>query len=73
MATFALQHNMTIHSVPIQYWDRPKDSKSKIHAIKDGVRILHAIWKMYWRGKLKNQKKQKETGVFPGNTPTNRP
>lgn len=71
MTIFALQSGMTIRSVPIQYRDRPEGSKSKIHAIKDGVRILHTIWKMYWRGKFKNQKKRKETGVFPGNTPMN--
>ena len=73
MTIFALQSGMAIRSVPIQYRDRPKGSKSKIHAIRDGVRILRTIWKMYWRGKLENQKKRRETGVFPGNTPTNRP
>lgn len=71
MTIFALQSKMTIRSVPIQYRDRPEGSKSKIHAIKDGVRILHTIWKMYWRGKSGNQKRRKETGVFPGNTPMN--
>lgn len=71
MTVFALQSKMTIRSVPIQYRDRPEGSKSKIHAIKDGVRILHTIWKMYWRGKSGNPKKRKETGVFPGNTPMN--
>lgn len=71
MTVFALQSKMTISSVPIQYRDRPEGSKSKIHAIRDGVRILHTIWKMYWRGKSGNPKKRKETGVFPGNTPMN--
>lgn len=71
MTIFALQSGMAIRSVPIQYRDRPEGSKSKIHAIKDGVRILHTIWKMYWKGKSGNQKRRKETGVFPGNTPTN--
>ena len=68
MTVFALQSKMTIRSVPIQYRDRPEGSKSKIHAIKDGVRILHTIWKMYWREKFGSQKKRKGTGVFPGNT-----
>ena len=71
MTVFALQSKMTIRSVPIQYRDRPEGSKSKIHAIRDGVRILHTIWKMYWRGKSGNPKKRKGTGVFPGNTTTN--
>lgn len=71
MTIFALQSGMTIRSVPIQYRDRPEGSKSKIHAIRDGVRILRTMWKMYWRGKLGNPKRRKETGVFPGNTPTN--
>ena len=72
MTIFALQSKMTIRSVPIQYRDRPEGSKSKIRAIKDGVRILRTMWKMYWRGQFKNQqKKRKKTGVFPGNTPTN--
>lgn len=69
MTIFALQSGMVIRSVLIRYRDRPEGSESKIHAIKDGVRILHTIWKMYWRGKFENQKKRKETGVFPGNTP----
>lgn len=71
MTIFALQSGMTIRSVPIQYRDRPEGSKSKIHAIRDGVRILRTMWKMYWRGKLGNPKRRKETGVFPGNTPMN--
>ena len=66
MTIFALQSKMTIRSVPIQYRDRPEGSKSKIHAIKDGVRILHTIWKMHWRGKFENQKSGRKQGCSPG-------
>ena len=54
MTIFALQSGMAIRSVPIQYRDRPEGSESKIHTIRDGARILHTIWKMYWKGKLEN-------------------
>lgn len=54
MTIFALQSGMTIRSVPIQYRDRPEGSESKICAIRDGTKILHTIWRMYWKGKLEN-------------------
>lgn len=72
MTIFALQSKMIIRSVPIQYRDRPEGSKSKIHAIKDGVRILHTIWKMHWRGKSGKQKRRKKTGGVPGEHPDER-
>lgn len=62
MTIFALQNKMTISSVPIQYRDRPKGSKSKIHAFTDGARIIFTIWEMYLRQKMKKLR------VFPGNT-----
>lgn len=63
MTIFALQSGMTIRSVPIQYRDRPKGSKSKIHTFTDGTRIIFTIWEMYLRQKMKKSR------VFPGNTP----
>ena len=45
MTIYAITNNYKIGSIPIKYNKRPKESKSKIHTIKDGYRILKFILK----------------------------
>ena len=39
----ALKCNYSIQSIPINYKERPNLSKSKVHTVVDGVKILNAI------------------------------
>lgn len=49
---FEVETEMTIHTIdkrlalveiPIEYRDRPRDSKSKLNTVSDGIRVLHTI------------------------------
>lgn len=47
MSLYALDKNYTIKEIPIDYKDRPEGSVSKLNTVKDGIRILRTIQKMY--------------------------
>lgn len=51
MTIYALTHNYTIKSVPIDYKNRPVGSESKLSTIKDGYKIIKFIFKEYRRYK----------------------
>ena len=44
MTLHALDKNFRIIEVPIKYRDRPHNSKSKLHTLKDGFKILKTIF-----------------------------
>jgi hypothetical protein len=47
MAIYALTHGYKTTAVVIDYKDRPDGSKSKLHAIKDGMKVMWFIVKEY--------------------------
>lgn len=47
MTLFALDKKFIIKEVPIEYKDRPEGSFSKLNTIKDGVKVIKTIIKMY--------------------------
>lgn len=47
MSLFALDKKFIIKEVPIEYKDRPEGSFSKLNTIKDGVKVIKTIIKMY--------------------------
>ncbi len=47
MTLYALDRRMIIKEIPIDYKDRPNGSKSKLSTIKDGIKVLNTIVKMY--------------------------
>lgn len=48
MTIWALQNNCKIGSVPVMYRERPKGSKSKLHTIRDGMKVLCLIFQKKW-------------------------
>lgn len=46
MTIHALDKNMSIHSVPIAYRDRPADSVSKLNTFSDGFKVLKMIGRL---------------------------
>lgn len=50
MTAHALDKNMSIEEVVIQYQDRPEGSESKLNTVSDGLKVLFTIvrlWKLY--------------------------
>ncbi len=47
MTIFALDMNMKIRSMPVQYRDRPEGSVSKLSTVSDGIKVLMQIFKLY--------------------------
>lgn len=47
MSIYALDKNMHIVSIPVQYRDRPEGSKSKLNTYSDGAKVLMTILKLY--------------------------
>ena len=49
LTAHALNYGMPVVEVPIGYQDRPSGSESKLNTVRDGVRILWALSKLYAR------------------------
>lgn len=47
MTIHALDKNLMIESIPIQYRDRPEGSESKLNTYTDGAKVLMTIFNMY--------------------------
>ena len=47
MTIHALDKNLLIKEIPIQYRDRPEGSKSKLNTYKDGYRVLKTIARLF--------------------------
>lgn len=47
MTLHALDKRFIIKEIPIEYRDRPSGSVSKLNTIKDGIKVLKTIVKMY--------------------------
>jgi glycosyltransferase involved in cell wall biosynthesis len=43
----AIERNLYIVEVPVPYRERPPDSVSKLHTVKDGFRVLLTIFRIY--------------------------
>ncbi|XOQ42839.1 MAG: Glyco-trans-2-like domain-containing protein [Clostridium sp.] len=47
MTIHALDKNLSMASIPVQYRDRPDGSVSKLNTYSDGVKVLRTIFKLY--------------------------
>ncbi|MEG2481469.1 MAG: glycosyltransferase family 2 protein [Clostridia bacterium] len=47
MTIHALDKNLSLASVPVEYRDRPADSISKLNTYSDGMRVLRTIARLY--------------------------
>ena len=47
MTLYALDKRFIIKEIPITYKDRQEDSKSKVNAVRDGMKILKKIFSMF--------------------------
>ena len=47
MTIHALDKNLLIQSIPVQYRDRPKGSVSKLNTYTDGIKVLLTIFNLY--------------------------
>ena len=47
MTIHALDKNLLIASVPVQYRDRPEGSESKLNTVSDGIKVLATIFRLY--------------------------
>ncbi|MEG1774977.1 MAG: glycosyltransferase family 2 protein [Clostridia bacterium] len=47
MTIHALDKNLSLSSVPIEYRDRPQDSPSKLNTYTDGMKVLRTIARLY--------------------------
>ena len=47
MTIHALDKNLLIASVPVQYRDRPEGSESKLNTVADGIKVLATIFRLY--------------------------
>ena len=47
MTIHALDKNLLIQNVPVQYRDRPAGSMSKLHTFRDGMKVLLTIFRLY--------------------------
>lgn len=47
MTIHALDNNLLIYSVPVQYKDRPQGSDSKLNTYRDGVKVLLTIFNLF--------------------------
>lgn len=46
MSIHALDHNLCLKSLPIQYRDRPAGSESKLNTVSDGIKVLCTIFRL---------------------------
>ena len=47
MSIHAVDKNMAVENVIIQYRDRPEGSESKLNTYSDGIKVLYTIFKLY--------------------------
>ena len=47
MTIHALDKNFLIREVPVQYRDRPEGSVSKLNTVRDGIRVLMTIFRLF--------------------------
>ena len=47
MTIHALDKNLLIESIPVQYRDRPAGSESKLNTYSDGIKVLFTIFNLY--------------------------
>ena len=47
MTIHALDNNLLIQSIPVQYRDRPAGSESKLNTYTDGIKVLLTIFNLY--------------------------
>ena len=47
MSLYALDKGLTIKEIPIDYRDRPEGSESKLNTVKDGLKVIKTIVRMY--------------------------
>lgn len=47
MTIHALDKNLLIRSIPVQYRDRPEGSESKLNTYSDGIKVLLTIFNLY--------------------------
>ena len=47
MSIHAIDKNMSVENVIIQYRDRPEGSDSKLNTYSDGIKVLYTIFKLY--------------------------
>ncbi|MCL2197331.1 MAG: glycosyltransferase [Defluviitaleaceae bacterium] len=47
MTVFALDKNLLIESLPIDYQDRPEGSVSKLNTFSDGAKVIRTIFRLY--------------------------
>ncbi|MCL1918921.1 MAG: glycosyltransferase family 2 protein [Peptococcaceae bacterium] len=47
MTIHAIDKNMTLSTIPVEYRDRPNGSHSKLNTYKDGVKVLNTIVKLF--------------------------
>ena len=47
MSIHAIENNMAIENVTVQYRDRPDGSESKLNTYSDGFKVLKTIWKLF--------------------------
>ena len=47
MTIHALDKNFLLHEVPVNYRDRPEGSVSKLNTVRDGIRVLKTIFRLF--------------------------
>jgi len=47
MTIFAIDRNMKVDNVVIEYRDRPEGSESKLNTLSDGIKVIFTIIKLY--------------------------
>ncbi len=47
MSIHAVDKNMQVENVIIEYRDRPEGSESKLNTYRDGMKVLRTIWRLY--------------------------
>ncbi len=47
MTIYAIDRNMSIKSIEVEYRDRPEGSNSKLNTVPDGIRVIKTIISMY--------------------------
>ncbi len=47
MTLHALDKRFMIEEIPVEYRDRPEGSKSKLNTVKDGLRVIKTIFRIY--------------------------
>ncbi len=47
MTIFALNHNFTIHEIPIMYKDRIEGSESKLNTYSDGFKVIRILFTLF--------------------------